>query len=78
MYTKTVANHARIQSGGHNGFGPPENLINIGFLSNTVFTGPDPLKDHKATKATFNFGPSFARQRNAFTWRFAGGLVMAC
>ena len=39
-----------------------EKAQNIGFLSST---GPDPLNNHKATKATFNLGPSSARQRNA-------------
>ena len=28
-------------------------------------TGPDPLKNHKATKPAFNVGQSSARQRNA-------------
>ena len=37
-------------------------LINICFHSNT---GPDPLKNHKATKLAFNVGPSSVRQRNA-------------
>ena len=57
---------------------PPEKLQNIGFLSNT---GPDPLKNHKATKPAFNVGPSSA----SFEWaiigtpakRFAGGPMMA-
>ena len=31
-----------------------ENRKTIGFLSNT---GPDPLKNHKATKPACNFGP---------------------
>ena len=26
--------------------------------------GPDPLKNHKATKLAFNVGPTSARQRN--------------
>ena len=39
-----------------------ENHKNIGFLSNT---GPDPLKNHKATKPAFNVGLSSARKRNA-------------
>ena len=49
---------------GDRGFGPPspENHKNIGFLCNT---GPDPLKNHKATKPAFNEGPTSARQRNA-------------
>ena len=38
------------------------------FLSNT---GPDPLKNHKATKPVLNVGPS------SMEWRFAGGLMMA-
>ena len=47
--------------GGDRGSGPPlKNYNNIGFLSNT---GPDPLKNHKATKPAFNFGPLLARQR---------------
>ena len=36
--------------------------IQRGFLSDT---GPDPLKDHKATKLAVNVGPSSALQRNA-------------
>ena len=34
---------------------PPERSQNKGFLSNT---GPDPPKNHKATKPAFNVGPS--------------------
>ena len=48
---------------------PPEKSQNIGFHS---CTGPDPLKNLKATKPAFNVGPSSARQRNAIQWRFAG------
>ena len=40
---------------------------NIWFLSNI---GPDPLKNHKATKPAFNVGPSSARQRNAISMAF--------
>ena len=55
--------HVRIQRGpGVRTPAPQENLKNIGFLSNI---GPDPLKNHKATKHVFNVGPSSARQRNA-------------
>ena len=39
-----------------------KNHKNLGFLSNT---GPDPLKNYKATKPAFNVGPPSARQRNA-------------
>ena len=39
-----------------------ENNKKIGFLSNN---GPDPLKNHKATKPAFNVGPSLARHQNA-------------
>ena len=34
-------------------------------------------KKHKATRPAFNVGSSFARQRNAIKWRFAGGPTMA-
>ena len=40
----------------------PEKYKNIGFLSNS---GPDPLKNHKATKQAFNVWPSSGRQPNA-------------
>ena len=36
---------------------PPENHKNIGFLINT---GPDPLKNYRATKPAFNIGLSLA------------------
>ena len=44
------------RGGGGQGVGTPlKNHTNLGFLSNT---GPDPLKNHKATKPEFNVGPS--------------------
>ena len=46
---------------------PPENHKNIGFLCKT---GPDPLKNHKATKPAFNVEPSSDRQRNAISMAF--------
>ena len=46
-------------------------------LSNT---GPDPLKNHKAIKPTFNVGQSSACQRNAiqmaFRWRTDDGPLI--
>ena len=39
---------------------PPENHKAIWFLSNT---GPDPLKNHKATRLALNVGSSSAGQR---------------
>ena len=43
------------EGGGGRGSGPPlKNHKNIGFLCNT---GPDPLKNHKATKPAFNGVP---------------------
>ena len=54
--------YAQIQRGAGGPISPLENHKNIGFLSNT---GPDPLKNHKATKPAFNVGLSSARQRNA-------------
>ena len=41
------------------------------FFSNT---GPDPLKNHKATKPTFNVGPSSVSL--AFLWRANDGLLL--
>ena len=54
--------HERIQSGGQEVRTPWKNHKNLGFLGNT---GPDLLKNHKATKPAFNVGPLSARQRNA-------------
>ena len=54
------SNALRLSRGGGQGVVPPphthtlKNHKNIGFLSNT---GPDPLKNHKATKPAFNVGP---------------------
>ena len=45
-----------------------KNHKNIGFLSNT---GPDPLKNYKATKPAFNFGPL-----SAFRWRANDGPLI--
>ena len=56
--------HARIEGrGGAGGLDPPpmKNHKNIGFPRKT---GPDPLKNYKATKPAFNVGPSFARSLN--------------
>ena len=57
--------HAWIQRGGGQGVQTPtpEKPQNLGFLSNT---GPDPLKNLKATKPEFIVGPSSAREQNAF------------
>ena len=55
--------HRSKGGGGTRGPGPPpEKSQKIKFLRNP---GPDPLKNHKATKQAFNVGPSSARQRNA-------------
>ena len=56
--------HGRIQMGGQGVQTPPppENHKNIGFFS---ITGLDPLKNHKATKPSSNFGRLSARQQNA-------------
>ena len=54
--------HGRIKRGGQGVRTPPlKNHINKGFLCNT---GPDPLKNHKATKPAFNVEPSSARKPN--------------
>ena len=62
-----IHKQVRIQRGGGGGRGsrphrtPLKNHNHIGFICNT---GPDPLKNHKATKPAFNVGPSSARQRS--------------
>ena len=53
--------------GGTGDWTPAEKSQNIGFLCNTCL---DPLKNHKATKPSFNVGPSSARQRNAISMAF--------
>ena len=55
VFRHVFCGHGLIQSGG----GGAEKSQNIGFLS---YTGPDPLKNHKATKPAFNVGPLSARQ----------------
>ena len=47
-----------------------KNHKNIGFLGNT---GPDPLKNQKATMPDLMLG----HYRPASEWRFAGGPIMA-
>ena len=63
-------------SRGGGGSGPPLKIHkNIGFLSNT---GPDPQKNHKATKPAFNVGQSSApASETPFRWHFAGGPMIA-
>ena len=56
------------------GSDPPENHKNLGFLSKT---GPDPLKNYKATTPAFNVGPSSHARETPFKWRFACGPMMA-
>ena len=63
---------SRGETGGGGSEPPQKNHKNIGSLSNT---GPDPLKNHKATKQAFNIGQSSARQ--LLKWRFAGRPMMA-
>ena len=59
----------RGEGGGGQGLPTPplKNLKAIGLLGNT---GPDPLKNHKATKPVFSVGPLLARQRNAIHLSF--------
>ena len=62
-----LINPRSSMGGSRRGAGDPDppptvNHKTIGFLSNT---GPDPLKNHKVTKAAFIVGQSSARQRNA-------------
>ena len=46
----------------------------IGFLSNT---GPDPMKNHKATKPNSILGHLRPTREMPFTWHFPGGPMMA-
>ena len=57
------------RGGGTRGGAPPS-LKNHKNIDNT---GPDPLKNHIATKPAFNVGPSFARQRNPISMAFRWG-----
>ena len=52
----------------------PENHKIIGFLCNT---GPDPLKNQKATNPAFNVGQHLPASETPFQWRFAGGPMVA-
>ena len=54
--------HGRIQRGAGGPDPPPEKSQ---ILRVSYYSGPDPLKNHKATKPEFNVGPSSAHQRNA-------------
>ena len=53
---------------------PPEKSQNIGFLSNS---GPDPLKNYKATEPAFNSPDHQHASETPFEWHFAGGPMMA-
>ena len=63
------------RGGGGRGSGPPlKNHKNIRFLSNT---GPDPMKNRKATKPAFNMGHHQHASETPFKWRFVGGPMVA-
>ena len=64
--------HARIQRGGQ-GVGAPGNHKNIGIFSNT---GPDPLKNHKATSQRSILGHHWHASETPFKWRLALGPIM--
>ena len=61
-------------SEGSRGCAPTKRRKALGFLSKS---GPDSLKNHKATKPEFNVEQSSARKRTPFKWRFAGVPMMA-
>ena len=61
----------RGTSGGR-GSGPLLIYKNIGFVSNT---GPDPRRNHKATKPAFNILPPLACQGNAIEIRACTILI---
>ena len=65
----------RGSRGGNRGSGypPPEkSQKNAGFLSNT---GPDPLKNHKATKPDSMWRRHRHASETPFKWRFAGPVI---
>ena len=66
------------RGGGDRGSNPPppplKNHQNIGFLSKT---GPDRLKNHKATKQHSMLGHHRPASVKPFKWRCAGGPMMA-
>ena len=53
---------------------PLERSQKIGFLSNT---GPDPLKNRKATRPEFDVMPLPNASETPFKWCFVGGSTMA-
>ena len=55
---KSTSTSCADPEGGAGGLDPLKNHKNIGFLSNT---GPDSMKNHKATKPAFKVGPPSAR-----------------
>ena len=59
---------SRGGGGGAGVMDPLKNHKNLGFLSNT---GPDCLKNHKATKPEFNVSET------PFKWHFTGGPMLA-
>ena len=59
----------RIKRGAGGPDPPLKNKKNIGFRN---ISGPDPLKNHKATEPAFNVWPSSTRQRNAKCVSLAG------
>ena len=72
---RTPVGGSRGGGGGAGGPDPtPENHKNLGFLSNT---GPDPLKNHKATMQHSMLGHHRPTSVSPFKWLFAGGPIMA-
>ena len=71
----TKIKHARIQSGGDRGSGPPlKNHKNVGFFSNT---GPDPIKFTNLPSQHSMLGRHQHASETPFKRRFAGGPMMA-
>ena len=71
-----LASWADPEKGQGSGPPPPPLKIHkkyIGFLSST---GPDPLNNYKATKPSFNVGPSSDASETPFKLRFAGGPMI--
>ena len=72
------AMHGSRSGGGGGGGGqgsplPVKNHKAKGFLSKT---GPDHMRNHKATKPAFNVAPTLAPSEMMFRWRANDGLLL--
>ena len=69
-----VMGRSRGATGGRDPPPPLKIHKNMGFLSKT---GPDPVKNHKATKPAAMLGHHWPARETPFKWCFAGGQMIA-